>query len=59
MSDYGAKSRAQMMERYRMERRMKKMRRLYYNAVDAMGFFALCCLGVLATACLLFVVYHR
>lgn len=59
MTDFGTYSRQKMMKQYHLERRKRNIRRFFYHALDAAGFIALCFLGVLATACLIFVVYHR
>ena len=59
MTDYGQKSRAQMMARYQLERRQRKLRRLYYNLLDGTGFVLWCVVGIIATAAALFCVAHR
>ena len=59
MTDYGQKSRAQMMARYQLERRQRKIRRIYFHALDYAGFICWAMVGIIATAMGLFVVFHR
>ena len=59
MTDYGAKSRMQMMARYNMDRRTRKIRRLYYHALDYAGFIAWGMAVIMVTAMGIFVLCHR
>jgi hypothetical protein len=59
MTDYGQKSRAQMMARYQLERRQRKIRRIYFHALDYAGFICWCMAGIMTAACAIFVLWHR
>lgn len=59
MTDYGTKSRMQMMERYQLERRTKKLRRMYYHLLDYTGFVLWGMAIVLMTAMTIWVLWHK
>jgi hypothetical protein len=59
MTDYGAKSRQQMMARYVVERRKRHLRRIGYHILDIAGLWLWCMVGVMVTAAVIFCVAHR
>ena len=59
MTDYGAKSRQQMMAKYNIDRRTRHLRRFYYHALDALGLWWWCMVGIMVTAAVIFCVAHR
>ena len=59
MSDYGKSSRQKLMQRYENERRIRKIRRVYFHLLDCAGFVLWGMVGVIATACVIFLCFHR
>jgi hypothetical protein len=59
VSDYGSKSRQQMMARFVLERRQRNIRRLFYHAMDYAGFVCWAMVVVMLTACAVFILGHR
>ena len=57
MSDYGTNNR--LFRAWKMEERKRRLRYAYYHFLDAMGFIAWCMVGIIATACIIFIVAHR
>ena len=49
----------QAARRWNIERRQRRIRHLYYHALDYAGFICWAMVGIIATAMGLFVVFHR